>query len=126
LHANEREIICIICAKGCGAAVVEEEGKIRIRGSLCKNGQEYVSREFRDPRRVLTTTIRVEGGGRLPVRTRGPVAKARLMECMRAINGMRLCPPLEVGDVVAANFLGTGEDLVACGSAHARPNPPKR
>ena len=117
MSANEREIICITCAKGCRAMAWEENGEIRLRGKLCRNGQEYVRREFRDPRRVLTTTVRVEGAaeGRLPVRTRGPIPKARLMECMRAVGALRVRPPVRLGDVIAADLLGTGEDLVACG-----------
>ncbi len=120
--ASEVEIICILCARGCPARVREEGGEVRVRGELCRNGRAYVRQEFRDPRRVLTTTVRLEGaqGGRLPVRTRGPIPKGRLMECMRAIGGLRVRPPVRVGDVLVADLLGTGQDLIASGELAGR------
>jgi len=116
LNANEREIICVVCAKGCRSVVWEEAGEVHVRGPLCRNGQAYVRREFSDPRRVLTTTLRIDGSGsgRFPVRTRGPVPKDRLAECIHAAHKIRVKAPLRIGEVIIANLLGTGEDLVAC------------
>lgn len=114
--AGEKEIICIVCAKGCRSLVCEDEEGIKIRGPLCKNGQAYVKGEYRDPRRVLSTTIAIEGNpcGRLAVRTRGPIPKAKLMECVHFLKGYKAKPPLAIGEVVVRNILDTGEDIVAC------------
>ena len=129
MSAIEREIICIVCAKGCRAvAWVGEDGSILVRGSLCRNGQEYVRNEFRDPRRILTTTARVEGASiRFPVRSRGPVPKALVPECMKEIRKLSVTPPVRIGDVLVANLLGSGQDLVASadlpGAAEPGPGP---
>ncbi len=129
MSAIERGIICIVCAKGCRAEAWEgEDGSVQVRGSLCRNGREYVRNEFRDPRRILTTTVRVEGSNlRFPVRSRGPVPKARLMECMQEIRRLAVRPPVSIGDVLIADILGTGQDLIASadlpGAADPGPGP---
>ena len=117
MTAIEREIVCVVCAKGCRAQAWEgEDGSVQVRGPLCRNGRDYVRLEFRDPRRIITTTVRVEGSGcRLPVRSRGPVPKGRLMECMREIRRLKVSLPVHIGDVLIADLLGTGQDLIASG-----------
>lgn len=117
MSANEKEILCIVCARGCRTMVREENGEIILADRLCRNGQHYVRQEYLDPRRVLTTTVRVGGacGGRLPIRTRGPVPKALLGDCMRIINGLSVRPPVHMGDVLLADILGTGQDVIASG-----------
>ncbi len=90
--AMEKEIICIVCARGCRSLVCEDEEGIKVKGKLCKNGQAYVKSEYRDPRRVLSTTIAIEGGSckRLAVRSRGPVPKGKLLDCVRYLPSGRL------------------------------------
>lgn len=112
--ASEKELTCIVCAKGCKAVVIETEAGLVVQGRLCRNGQDYLKGEFRDPRRVLTTTIPIEGGGRLPVRTRGSIPKTSLFDCMQAIKRLRIKAPVTIGDVLASNILDTGVDLIAC------------
>lgn len=129
MTAIEREIVCVVCAKGCRAEAWEgEDGSVQLRGPLCRNGREYVQLEFRDPRRIITSTVRVEGSGcRLPVRSRGPVPKGRLMECMREIRRLKVSLPVHIGDVLIADLLGTGQDLIAStdlpGAANPGPEP---
>jgi CxxC motif-containing protein len=117
LSAIKREIVCIVCTRGCRAVVWEgSDGTIKVEGSLCRNGQNYVRFEFRDPRRTITTTIRVEGtSGRLPVRTNGPVPKSLIMDCMQKVGEITATKPVHMGDVVISNLLGTGQDLIAAG-----------
>jgi CxxC motif-containing protein len=112
----EKEIICIVCARGCRSLVCEDDEGVKVRGKLCKNGQAYVKGEYRDPRRVLSTTIAVEGKScaRLAVRTRGPIPRDSLVDCVRYLRSLKAIPPLAIGDVVVKNILGTGEDIVAC------------
>jgi len=115
-NASEKEIICIVCARGCRALVCEDEEGLNVKGKLCKNGQEYVRREFRDPRRVLTTTIAIEGQncGRIAVRTKGPIPKDKMMDCMGYLKKQKAKPPLAIGDIIVKNILDTGEDIVVC------------
>ena len=63
----------------------------------------------------VTGTVRVSGGA-LPVvsvRTRGDVPKEKVLEVARALCRVHLTAPVQAGDVVIPNVLGTGVDVVA-------------
>lgn len=122
MSRSEREVICIVCAKGCRTLARDRDGEVQVEGALCRNGLRYVRREFRDPRRVLTSTVEVAGParGRLPVRTRGAVPRDSLTACMRVIAALTVHPPVRLGQVIVVDIAGTGEDLVACSELPAR------
>ncbi|RKY03096.1 MAG: NAD(FAD)-dependent dehydrogenase [Spirochaetes bacterium] len=109
------EIVCIVCPKGCRAKVWEESNEIKIEGKLCKKGKVYVEEEFREPKRVLTTTVAVSNSNikRVPVRTNKPIPKRLLFSCMDFISKVRITPPVEIGNVIVKDILGTGADLIA-------------
>ncbi len=114
MQNKQTEVICTTCPKGCRAAVWEIDGKVQMKGTICKRGRVYVEQEFRDPRRVLTSTVTVEGGSRkrLPVRTAQAIPKGDLLKCMERIHGVRISPPLVVGAVIVPN-ISAGIDLIA-------------
>jgi CxxC motif-containing protein len=109
------EIICITCPKGCKAKVWEEEGRVKVKGEICKKGQEYLQQEFLDPRRILTTTVVVENSHikRLPVRTVEAIPKKDLLRAMEKINRVKVNPPIKMGDIIISNLLNTGVDVIA-------------
>lgn len=114
----EMEIICTGCPLGCRVTVTgNADGTVEsITGNECKKGKEYVTSEFKAPLRVLTTTVLTEGGGRLlPVRTDRPVPKKRLKELMQAAAGVKVRPPVKVGQEIVHDILGTGANLKAAG-----------
>lgn len=109
-----KSLICIVCPKGCHLQVDEEHG-YAVTGNSCPRGAEYGKTELLHPTRVLTSTVRLEGGLhlRLPVKTSAPIPKELMFEAMNALNGVTLTAPITVGQVVIANLLGTGVDVVA-------------
>ena len=63
----------------------------------------------------VTGTVRVSGGA-LPVvsvRTAGEVPKEKVLDVARALCRVHLTAPVQAGDVVIPNVLGTGVDVVA-------------
>ena len=108
-----RELTCIVCPKGCQLRVELEDKEIKsITGHTCKRGEEYAKTECTAPRRTLTTTAPVVGGGVVPVKTDGTVPKELLFECMELINKTRVPADAEVGYIVIENILGTGANVV--------------
>ena len=109
-----KNLICIVCPKGCHLQVDEDNG-CAVTGNSCPRGAEYGKTELLHPTRVLTSTVRVDGGlhRRLPVKTTAPIPKELLFQAMEALNGVTLTAPVTVGQVVIANLLGTGVDVVA-------------
>ena len=70
---EKRELICIGCPMGCPLTVELENGEIKtITGYTCKKGETYARKEVTNPTRIVTSTVRVEGGqiGRASCRER--------------------------------------------------------
>ena len=108
--------LCIGCPLGCRLEVEEQGGEIvEVRGHSCKRGDVFARQEHVDPRRVVTTTVAIEGGiyPRLPVKTRGDVPKGLVMDVARLLHELSVAAPVSMGDVIAPDVLGTGVDVVA-------------
>ncbi len=63
-----------------------------------------------NPTRVITSTVKVEGGAlrRVSVKTSAPIPKGMLFEVMRTLDNVQLTAPVAAGQVVVPNVLGTG------------------
>lgn len=109
-----KELICIVCPRGCHLKVDEENG-FAVTGNACPRGAEYARMELTNPTRVVTSTVRCEGGAypRCPVKTDRAVPKGKITEVMRALDGVTLSAPVAVGQVVIRDVCGTGADVVA-------------
>lgn len=107
-------LICITCPKGCHLSVDEENG-YAVTGNACPRGEVYGKNELKNPVRVVTSTVRVEGAAipRLPVKTDRPLPKGKMLECMALLDTITAHTPVKVGDVLAANILGTDVNIVA-------------
>lgn len=108
--------LCIGCPLGCRLEVDEAGGDIvEVRGFSCRLGKEFATQEHTDPRRLVTTTVAVDGARwpRLPVKTTGTVPKGLVRDVCRTLSLVRVSAPVRLGDVVAADVLGTGVDVVA-------------
>ena len=108
------ELICIGCPRGCHLHV-DEENDYKVTGNSCNIGAEYGRYELINPTRTLTTTIRLSGGNHhsLPVRSAHPIPKKLLFEAMEVLNHREVKAPVKCGDVVYADILNTGIDIVA-------------
>ena len=76
---KKMELTCVVCPNGCLLTVWQEDGVTHVEGAACKNGVRYGETELTDPRRVLTTSVAVNGGV-LPlvsVRSTAPIPRLR-------------------------------------------------
>ncbi|MDR1893978.1 MAG: DUF1667 domain-containing protein [Spirochaetales bacterium] len=110
-----KEMICIVCPRGCRLRGEEKEGIVRITGNQCSKGLAFGEKEITDPRRTLTTTVKTifPGAPVLPVRTDAEIPKARMREFRKALNEALVSEPLGIGEVVCQNFLGLGANVIA-------------
>ncbi len=114
--------LCIGCPLGCRLELDEVDGEVlEVRGNSCKKGDEFARQEHLDPRRMVTTTVAVEGARwpRLPVRTSAPVPRAMVGAVCVAARRVRVTAPVTIGAVILADVLGTGVDLLATGGVPA-------
>lgn len=107
-------LICITCPKGCHLTV-DENNDYAVTGNACPRGAEYGKNELLHPVRVVTSTVRIEGAllPRLPVKTDRPLPKEKMFDCMALLDGITAQSPVSVGQVLAANILGTDVNIVA-------------
>ena len=113
---ENREFICVTCPVGCTIeTVVEGLELIELKGNACKRGIAFVQEEITNPRRMLTTTVQVAGGELplAPVHSSEPLPKSLLLAAARELRGLRLGAPVQMGQVVLADILGTGVDIIA-------------
>lgn len=109
-----KELICIVCPRGCHLKVDEENG-YSVTGNNCPRGAEYGKMELTHPTRVVTSTVRCTGGShpRCPVKTDRAIPKELMFRVMEELEGVRLTAPVSVGQVIIENICGTGANVVA-------------
>lgn len=108
-----KELVCIVCPRGCRLKVDEENG-FQVTGNSCPRGAEYGKNEVSRPTRVITSTVKISGAlyARCPVKTDKPVAKSKMLDIMKKLNGVELSSPVHIGDVVIADVDGEGANFV--------------
>ena len=109
-----KELICIVCPKGCHLKIDEENG-YAVTGNACARGESYGQKELLNPTRTLTSTVRIEGAAlpRLPVKTDREIPKGDLPRVVRLLNDITAKAPVQLGDVLLPDIGGTGANLVA-------------
>ena len=109
--------LCIGCPLGCRLELEETDDHeiVEVRGFNCKKGERFAIEEHTDPRRMVTTTVAVEGGlfPRLPVRTAQPVPKPLVRRVCDELRAVRMVSPVSMGDVVRHDVAGSGIDVIA-------------
>ena len=108
-----KQLICIVCPRGCRLTVDEENG-CTVTGNQCPRGEQYGKNEILNPVRTLTTTVRIDSEihSLCPVRTKEPIPKKLMFEAMSELNSVRLAAPVKTGDIALKNLLKTGIDVI--------------
>ena len=120
--SNKQTITCVTCPKGCKIDVWEENNELKMTGYSCKRGITYATSEFYHPSRVLATTVKITGADLplLPVRTKEPVPKEKLLAIMDLLAKISIKAPIKMGDIVVSNILDTKIDVIATRSLKVR------
>jgi len=107
-ESGVKTITCIMCPNGCEIAY-------DLTGGMCEKGPTYVKNEILNPKRTLTSSVRVTGGTipLVSVKTTGFIPKEKLREAMERISKIVVEAPVEPGQVIVRNFMEEGIDLVA-------------
>ena len=107
-----KELICIVCPKGCRLKVDDE---MNVTGNTCIRGKTYAINELTCPKRVITSTVVIASKlvSRMPVMTENEVPKEKMFEIVKALDEVRLVAPVKCRDVVIENVCGTGVNIIA-------------
>lgn len=113
--ATTEIITCINCPVGCRMEVTHEgEQVLSVKGNTCKRGDTYARQECVKPLRMVTAVAPVQDRETpVSLKTRTPIPKKQIGECMRAIMEKPFSAPIAAGDVLIENVCGTGVDVIA-------------
>lgn len=108
-----KELICIVCPKGCHLKVDEENG-YQVTGNSCPKGAVYGKEELLHPMRVVTSTVKVDSLAhpRVSVKTDQAIPKEDFFKAMKLLNHVKLKPPVHRGEVVVPKILGSEVNFV--------------
>lgn len=108
-----KEMICIVCPRGCHLAVDEET--LEVLGNSCPKGGEYGKNELVNPMRVVTGSVEIIGGihSRLPVRTDKAIPKSKMFEIMEELHAHITNAPIKRGQMLIENICDTGANIIA-------------
>ena len=109
------KMICISCPIGCHLTVDDVDGNIKVEGNRCPRGIKYATDELIDPRRMVTGVVACDSEltPYLPIRTSEALRKKHIASLLAELRKIRVSPPVAMGDVVIADFAGTGVDVLA-------------
>jgi CxxC motif-containing protein len=112
---EEIELICVTCPKGCKLDIIREGDTFVKITAGCKRGKEYARQELTDPRRMVATTVKVNSGLHplVPVYTASAFPKPKIYELLSILRELQLDAPIHINQVVLADALGTGIDVIA-------------
>ena len=113
--ATTEIITCINCPVGCRMEVTHEgETVLSITGNTCKRGEAYARQECVAPERMVTAVAPVRDRLEpVSLKTRVPIPKRLIDDCMRAVMAAPFQPPIAAGDVLIPDVCGTGVDVIA-------------
>ena len=112
----KRELTCIVCPIGCSLVAEIEGGEvISVTGNTCPRGVTYGKQEVTDPRRYLTSTVRLESKfySRLPVISSSDLPKQKVGDVVKFLDTVVVKAPVKVKDVIVKDVLGLGVDILA-------------
>jgi len=98
----KQSLVCFSCPNSCVMEVTADSDSISVDNNRCSRGIEFAAKELRDPERILTSTVKVEGG-ELPlasVRSNIPVKKHELKKLIQELDAFVIKAPVRAGAVI--------------------------
>jgi CxxC motif-containing protein len=108
-------LTCILCPVGCELEVRRTERGLDVQGHQCEKGIGFATEEVLYPKRNLATSVPVKGSETrlVSVRLSDRVPREMIFPILREIAKLRPEPPVRRGQVLLADVLGTGVDVIA-------------
>jgi CxxC motif-containing protein len=109
-------LTCVLCPVGCELEVRKDPaGELQIQGNQCDKGIPFAVEEVLHPERNLATSVPVRGTAAkmVSVRLSRSVPREMIFPILAEIAKLRPEAPVRRGQVLIADILGTGVDVVA-------------
>lgn len=114
----KRNLICIICPRGCAMTVEGEKDNLTVTGNACPKGKQYAIDECTHPTRTVTSIVRVSNreDTMVSVKTAAPIPKENIFDMMAKIRATKVEAPIEAGTVILSDVYGT--EVIATKTIH--------
>ncbi|SEA78386.1 CxxC motif-containing protein [Eubacterium aggregans] len=112
----KKTITCISCPMGCQITATIEAGVVTaVEGNTCARGEKYARKEVISPMRIVTSTVKVDGGelAMVSVKTASDIPKGEVENCVWALKGLCVQAPVSIGQIILENVAGTGVSIIA-------------
>ncbi len=108
-------LTCVLCPIGCQIEADRRGDDLDVRGNECPKGVDFAVQEILHPKRNLSASVPLEGSGSrmISVRLSAPVPRDMIFPILAVIAGLRPEAPVRRGQVLIADVLGTGADVIA-------------
>lgn len=105
----KRNLICIICPRGCALTVEGEKDNLTVTGNACPKGKQYAIDECTHPTRTVTSIVRVSNrvDTMVSVKTAAPIPKENIFDVMAKIRAAAVEAPIKAGTVILSDVYGT-------------------
>ena len=106
-----KELTCIVCPRGCRLTIDDD---LNVTGNSCPRGAIYAKDELTNPKRMITSFVRVKNRENtvVSVKTSTSIPKGMIFDVMNEIDKVRITAPTKIGDVAIKNVLNTGADII--------------
>lgn len=106
-----KELTCIVCPRGCRLTIDDE---LNVTGNSCPRGAQYAKDELTNPKRMITSFVRVKNRDNtvVSVKTSTSIPKGMIFDVMNEIDKVRVSAPTKIGDIAIKNVLNTGADII--------------
>jgi CxxC motif-containing protein len=117
-----KEIYCVTCPKGCKLSVKMDGDKVVDVIHGCKRGKDYAHEELTHPKRMVATSVQLDGGVHplVAVYTDKPIAKRLIHPLLETLRKVHVPAPVKMGDVILKNVLDSGVNVVASRSVESK------
>jgi CxxC motif-containing protein len=88
---------------------------LNVTGNNCKIGERYAQKELTNPTRIVTSSIKVDGGdlAMVSVKTESDIPKGKIFDIMKEIHETRIEAPVKIGDILISNVADTNVNIIA-------------
>lgn len=110
---QEGNMVCTVCPKSCMMQVTLNP--FSVTGNECVRGYEFAKQEIENPKRIVTTIVKAEGGMHpvVSVKTSGLIDKSDMSKVIKAAKKIKCTTPIKIGDIVETDIAGLGVDFIA-------------
>lgn len=114
-----KEFNCIICPRGCLLHIEETQNGFDVHGNTCKRGYDFAISELTEPRRTICSCVKTSFDETpvLPVRVSEAIPKDKIFDVMKEIRKVTITKRIGRGEIVIANVLGLGVDVISTSNA---------